>query len=462
MLAEPLNFILNLLKEKGFEEKLIRESGLVTVNEEKDSVYDRFRGRIIFPVLDIDGNPIAFGARILGKGEPKYLNSPETPAYVKGEHLYGLFQNKDEIRRQKYGILVEGYLDLIALYQFGVKNCVASLGTALTSNQAKLLGRFARKVVVNYDGDRAGIKAAKRAIETLLTQDFEIKVLVLPDGQDPDDFIRAEGFDAYKNQHKTHALPYLQFVLETIVRERNLALPKQKAAAVEDVLPVVAAVRNTIEKRETLKQAMRFFQIDDRVLEDFLWKEIQTNRRYTSGTEVDDVEQFETERIKKLVIKRNTKKVTIAEQNLLELLIHDAELRREFLPQIEETDFETLALAVVFESLIELEKNGLEVTSEILLEKTKDDDTAADYVPILLMSEPPREEDEALDEVIHEAENCLISLRSMAISRRILEISQELAFAEQVGDGELLNKLVSEQIELARMKRDLESKLAEY
>jgi DNA primase len=378
---------------------------------------------------------------------------------VKGEHLYGLFQNKDEIRRQKYGILVEGYMDLIALYQFGVRNCVASLGTAFTAMQAKLLGRSARKVVVNYDGDNAGVKAAKRAIETLLSQDFEIKVLVLPDGNDPDDFVRSEGFDAYKEQHKKHALPYLQFVLETIVRERNLALPKQKAAAVEDVLPIVASVRNTIEKRETLKQALHYFQINDRVLEDYLWKEIQTNRRYASG---DDVEQFETDKIKKLVIKRNTKKITVAEQHLLELLIHDAGLRKEILPQIEETDYETLALATIFEALFYLNENDLEVTSANLIELSKEDEIAADIVPILLMSEPPRDKDEAIDMVLVEAENCLATLRSMAISRRILEISQELAFAEQVGDAELLGKLVNEQIELARMRRDLQDKLVDY
>lgn len=454
--------LLNLLKDKGFDEKLIRESGLVSINEEKDRVYDKFRGRIIFPILDIDGKPIAFGARTMGDDQPKYLNSPETPAYVKGEHLYGLFQSKEEIRRQKYGILVEGYMDLIALYQFGVRNCVASLGTAFTPNQAKLLGRSARKVVVNYDGDSAGVKAAKRAIETLLTQDFEIKVLVLPDGKDPDDYIRDAGFDAYKSQHKTHALPYLQFVLETIVRERNMAQPKQKAAAVEDVLPVVASVRNTVEKRETLKQALRFFQMEDRILEDFLWKEIQTNRRYANSDYGDNDDRSSYEDIKKLVIKRNTKKITVAEQQLLELLIHDAPLRKEILPQIEETDYETLALATIFEALFYIEENDLEATSANLIELSKEDDVAADIIPLLLMSEAPREEDEAIDEVLIEAENCLATLRSMAISRRILEISQELAFAEQIGDDELLNNLVSEQINLARMRRDLQGKLVDY
>ena len=176
----------------------------------------------MFPVLDINGNPIAFGARIFGEGEPKYLNSPETPAYIKGDHLYGLFQNKDEIRKKKFAILVEGYLDLIALYQFGVKNAVASLGTAFTEKQARLLARFAKKVVVNYDGDTAGIKAARRAIEPLLNADFDIKVLILPDGKDPDDFIRENGSDSY-NLLRGQAFPYLQFVLEQVASTRNLA-----------------------------------------------------------------------------------------------------------------------------------------------------------------------------------------------------------------------------------------------
>ena len=168
---ESWDSVLTLLKEKGADEKLIEQSGLVSKNE-KNNIYDRFRGRIIFPVLDVKGNPIAFGARILATGEPKYLNSPETPAYIKGEHLYGLFQNQAEIRSKKFAILVEGYLDLIALYQYGIRNAAASLGTSLTEQQARLLGKMTRQVVINYDGDKAGIKAARRAVEVMLPTDF--------------------------------------------------------------------------------------------------------------------------------------------------------------------------------------------------------------------------------------------------------------------------------------------------
>ena len=441
--------VMSLLKEKGADEKLIEASGLVSINEEKKRVYDRFRGRVMFPVLNLDGNPIAFGARILAQGEPKYLNSPETPAYTKGDHLYGLFQSKEEIRKKKYVILVEGYLDLIALYQFGVNNCVASLGTAFTEQQSRLLGRFAKKVVVNYDGDKAGVKAARRAIETLLVEDFEIKILVLPDGNDPDDFIRANGFAAYKQQHEKSATTYLQFVLETAVRERNLSVPKQKAEAIEEVLPLISIVRNSIQKRDSFDQAMNVLRVDDEILKRDLWKSVKLGSR------------LETENIKQQVTRATQAKMTIAEHRLLELLIYDNELREIILPQIEETDYEMLATASVFRALFEVQKSGAEVSLENLLELVGDDEMAQDFVPVLLMSEFLRENGEAIDDVMRDAESCVTTLRSMAISNRILDISQELMLAEQSGNAELLNYLVAEQISLARLKRELQNKVTE-
>src|SRR5258707_1312443 len=145
--------VFTYLRQKGATQEQLEKSGLVVKKDEGGS-YDRFRGRLIFPVFDAQGKPIAFGGRTLDpEGEPKYLNSPETPAYTKGRHLYGLHLTPDEIRKENKAILVEGYFDLIPLYQLGVRNIVASLGTALTSEQAKLIARFARKVVVNYDGD---------------------------------------------------------------------------------------------------------------------------------------------------------------------------------------------------------------------------------------------------------------------------------------------------------------------
>ncbi len=451
--------VMSLLKEKGADEKLIETSGLVSVNEEKKRVYDRFRGRIMFPVLNIDGNPIAFGARILATGEPKYLNSPETPAYTKGEHLYGLFQSKEEIRQKKFAILVEGYLDLIALYQYGIKNTAASLGTAFTPEQSRLLGRFTKKIVINYDGDKAGVKAARRAIETLIADDFETKVLLLPDGQDPDDFLKANGAESY-NALRGNAFPYLQFVLDNLARERNLNSPKAKAEAIEEILPVLSAIRNVIERRETLKQTLKFFQIDDKVTEGYLWKEIQKNEKDFGKRDGGAYKSEENKLdVKKFVVKRNAAKITVAEKRLLELLIYDHELREMILPALEETDYEQLGTSEVFRAFLALREIGSEINGENLLALVEDDADASDFISILLLSEQAREADEAIDEVLNEAENCVASLRGMAITRRILDISQELVFAEQNNDIALRDELVMEQINLARLKRDLESKI---
>ncbi len=425
------------LKQRGATAAQIERSGLV-VKKDAGGFYDRFRGRLIFPVMDAQGRAVAFGGRTLEpQGEPKYLNSPETSAYTKGRHLFGLNVTRDEIRRRKFAILVEGYLDLIVPYQAGVRNCVASLGTALTPEQAKLLGRFARKVVVNYDGDSAGVKAAKRAIETLLAEDFEIKVLVLPDGADPDEFIRTHGAEAY-HERRGKALPHIQFVLDQAVRDRNLLRPADKAAAVEEALPFVRAVRNPIQKREYFDMAMDALRVEEPALRKELWQTI----RASAQAPAQDVRQK--------IVRAAGAQPTIAEQKLLELLVHDAELRRTILPRLEEADYEGLPTAAVFRALVELEASGAPVDFDTLGAKTADDPLAADLVPLLLMSEPQREEDEALDDLLASAESCLTTLRLIALDRKILELGAEMVAADRTGDTERHQRLSLEKVELTK------------
>ena len=440
--------LLNHLKEKGADEKLIEQSGLVSVNEEKDRVFDRFRGRIMFPVLDVNGNPVAFGARAMGDDQPKYLNSPETPAYVKGQHLYGLFQSKDAIRQKKFAILVEGYLDLIALYQFGITNVAASLGTAFTSEQSRLLSRFTKKVVINYDGDSAGIKAARRAIEELLPNDFEIKVLVLPDGQDPDDFVRANGTEGY-NEARGRAATFLNFTLDAAVKGRSLANPRQKAEAIEDVIPVLSAVKNPIQKRESFDQSMDFFRVDDTLKRD-LWQTVKNGRAAA-----------DTNQIKRHARRAAQVKITVAEQHLLELLTHDRELLEAVLPVLEESDYESLATAPIFRALFTIRDKEAELNLNSLLLHADDEELAADFIPLLMMGESKRAEGEVIDSVLHEAENCVLSLRSMAIQTRLHDVSQELLAAEQAGDQPTVDHLVVEHLELSKMRRSLLSKIRE-
>ena len=437
------------LKRKGADAGQIERSGLV-VKKDAGGFYDRFRGRVIFPVLDAQGRAVAFGGRVMQTGEPKYLNSPETAAYTKGRHLYGLHQTRDDIRRKKFAILVEGYLDLIVPYQFGVRNAVASLGTALTPEQAKLLGRFARRVVVNYDGDRAGVSAAKRAIETLLAEDFDIKVLVLPEGADPDEFIKSAGVEAY-NERRGAALPHIQFVLDQAMRDRNLRRPADKAEAVEEVLPFVRAVRNNIQKREYFDMTMDALRLEEPALRRELWQTVAKPQMNAQANA-----QEASSALQDSVVRAESAPLTVAEQRLLELLVHDGELRRIMLPRIAPDDYEDLPTAGVFRALTEIEAAGVPVDFSTLGERTASDPIAADLVPLLLMSEPEeRAQGEATDEVQAEAESCLLTLRLMRVERRLKDLAIEIAAAERAGDNERRDALVMENLTWTRRRSAL-------
>ncbi|HEV2707464.1 MAG TPA: DNA primase [Pyrinomonadaceae bacterium] len=426
------------LKTKGASPAQIERSGLV-VKKDAGGYYDRFRARLIFPVFDSQGRPVAFGGRAIRPGdEPKYLNSPETAAYTKGRHLYGLHLSRDEIRKKRFAILVEGYLDLIIPYQFGVRNMVASLGTALTPEQVKLLGRFARKVVVNYDGDKAGVQAAKRAIETLLAEDFEVKVLVLPDNADPDEFIKGQGVEEY-NRRRGEAFPHIQFVLDQALRDRNLRNPAQKAEAVEEVLPFVRVLRNRIQKREYFDMVMDSLRVDEPNLRRELWKSVNAG----DGAATD---------VKQKVTRAESVPPTVAEQKLLELLMHDEELRRLVLPHLEESDYADLPTASVFRALKTLDERGAPVDFASMSEEIGDDPVAADLVAMLLMGDPVRAEGEATDDVLAQAESCVVTLRLMRVDRRLKELAVEIVEAERAGDAARRDQLVLENLEWTRLR----------
>jgi DNA primase len=427
------------LRNKGATQEHIDRSGLVAKKEDSNRSYDRFRCRLMFPVLDAQGRPIAFGGRTLKGEDAKYINSPETAAYVKGRNLFGLNLTRDEIRRQGYAILVEGFLDLVVPYQFGVRNLVASLGTALTSDQAKLLSRFARKVLVNYDGDRAGIQAAKKSIEILLAEDLEVKVLVLPDNADPDEFIRKFGVTEYQRQ-RAQAQPHIQFVIESALRDRNLHRPAEKAEAVEEVLPYLRAVKNGVQKREYFDMAMDALGIDRENVNSSTWRrELWQTVRHNRALRADSVQS----------LTRRTE-ATAAEQRLLGLLFADANLRREVLPMLREEDYEDLATAPLFKALFELERDGTEIDFDTLSAKTEGDESATSMVPMVLINSSLHGSNEH-----YVAAECVSTFRRMKLEQRIEELKRELAKAEREQDIEKVSKLSAEQIQLSAQRQGM-------
>ena len=231
--------------KKGYSQNLLLEAGLILPGNTKGSFYDRFRGRVMFPIIDLHGDCVAFGGRILGDGEPKYLNSPETDIYKKGRVLYGLNLTRGQLRGNEPALLVEGYMDLIALYKYGFNTAVASLGTALTEEQARLLKRFTKEVIFIYDGDEAGQKAMLRGCEVLLAQSLSVKIVVLPESEDPDTFLDKKGAAGFQSLIEKR-MDFLDFFIETGRRDFNIRTPEGKIAVLDMLKPILDRIHHPI------------------------------------------------------------------------------------------------------------------------------------------------------------------------------------------------------------------------
>ncbi len=256
------------LKRKGISEALMLEAGLVLKNEKRGTVYDRFRNRVMFPVFDIKGRVIGFGGRVLDDSKPKYLNSPETIVFEKGTNLYGLNLAIKSNMTERYFIIVEGYMDCISLHQYGITNVVASLGTALTVNQARLLKRYADKVIISYDADVAGQTATMRGLEILRNAGFDVRVLLIPKGKDPDEFIRANGKEAFLKLIE-NAIPLISYRLKRAEEGINFKEEQSLIKYGERVTDILAEL-NPVEKDVYIKKISEDTGLKEQSLYDLL------------------------------------------------------------------------------------------------------------------------------------------------------------------------------------------------
>ncbi|NLL31063.1 MAG: DNA primase [Clostridiales bacterium] len=269
------NSLLNHLKRLGFKEELLDEAGLISTSVKTGKKYDRFRNRVIFPVFNYRGKVIGFGGRVLDDSKPKYLNSPETLIFQKGTNLYGLnFALKGKMN-ERYFIIVEGYMDLISLHQQGITNVVASLGTALTPEQARLLKRYADKVIISYDADVAGQTATLRGLNILRDAGFDVRVLNIPDGKDPDDFIRSNGKEAFLGLVK-NAESLIDYRIRKAGDGINLEDSAELVKYGKRVTEILADV-NPLEKDIYIKKISEKTGIREQTLFDLLSKEMTKN-----------------------------------------------------------------------------------------------------------------------------------------------------------------------------------------
>ncbi len=248
-------------RKKGFSIDTMKTLGLVGTSQQGHD-YDRFRGRVIFPILNSSGKVIAFGGRDLKGGPAKYINSPESELYKKSNELYGIYQARSAIVREDRCFLVEGYLDVIGMWQSGLKNVVASSGTALTDGQISLIHRFTKNVTLIYDGDAAGIKASLRGIDMLLSHQLDVKVLLLPDGDDPDSFARKHTPEEFREYVKTHEADIIRFKTQVLMNEVNDD-PMRRVEAIRSVVQSLACIPDKVKRDVYIQECSRILNVSE-------------------------------------------------------------------------------------------------------------------------------------------------------------------------------------------------------
>ncbi|MBX2900143.1 MAG: DNA primase [Cyclobacteriaceae bacterium] len=357
----------------GYNKELLEKTGLV-VKKDDGSTYDRFRGRVIFPVHNITGKVIAFGARMLGKdkNQPKYINSPETEIYHKSDVLYGLFQGKNAIRQHDVCYLVEGYTDVISMHQADVQNVVASSGTALTENQIKLIRRFTENITVLFDGDSAGIKAALRGIDMILRGGLNVRVLLFPDGEDPDSYSRKVGTTEFQKFLKANTQDFVSFKAGLYAKESSD--PIKRAESIKEIVTSIAQIPDPVKRSVYIQETGTLLKIQESVLLSELNKILIQEKRKTEKdkfrqpdeteipveplpeiavTKVDPqtmVERQEQETVRLLL---NYAEQTVDEQRLSDFVLHeldDVEFLNPVYKQILETFKQGVATGAVPDS----------------------------------------------------------------------------------------------------------------
>ena len=280
--ADGWQGLLDFLERKGISAEIAQQAGLVIARskDDKRGYYDRFRGRVIIPIEDSEGRVIAFGGRVMDKGEPKYLNSPESPVYTKGDNLFGLFRTKESIRSKGFAILVEGYFDLISLWSAGIKNVAAALGTALTRSQVDLLARYTKKVAAVFDPDEAGRKALSRSLELFLAGNLQAMAVILPAGYDPDSFVRVKGRDKME-ELVAGAQPMADYYIEEILG--NAGTLEEDREKLQNAVVFVKKIDDAVERNLFIKKISQKLNIDQDVLKNEVGKAISHSQPRNVG-----------------------------------------------------------------------------------------------------------------------------------------------------------------------------------
>jgi len=459
---------------KNYNKELLEKTWLVVKNEE-GRVYDRFRGRVIFPVHNLSGKVIAFGARMMGKekNQPKYINSPETEIYHKGQVLYGLYQARNSIRQKDTCYLVEGYTDVLSMHQSDVENVVASSGTALTEDQIKLIRRFSENVTVLFDGDAAGIKAALRGIDLILKGGLNVRVVLLPDGEDPDSYARKVGTSAFQSFLASKTQDFISFKSALYAGEAGND-PIRKAESIKEIVGSIALIPDPVKRSVYLQETSQQLKIGEPVLLTELNKLLVQERKkrereryevppeFDSGLEryVETTPQSVDPRDMVFYQERETVRLllnyaehSVDEQSLADFLLHeleDVEFTNQVFREIQSSFSNQLKKSKVPDSKYFLD-NGSEAVKKVITELITDRYEISphwkDKYHIYFPAEEEILKDVALSNVVR--------LKFRVVQRMIEDNLAQLRGWEEKGELDEVEKCLSRQEGLKMAERDL-------
>jgi len=384
--------MISFFQKQSISPAEVEKAGLALPRTKSEGHYDRFRGRIIFPIFNLAGKVVAFGGRSIFDQDPKYLNSPDTAIYTKGDLLYGLNFCKHDIREKKEMILVEGYTDFLSLFQAGVTNTAASLGTSLTANQTALALRFAPRLIICYDGDIAGEKAARRAISLGLKKGLQIKIMVLPQGYDPDSFITKNGVEKFLSLAK-NSITGLKFLIDMQLKGYRKDIPEEKVKIVREIIKEIENIPDAIISSEYIKQTGEYLGIDENLL--------RATVQYKPSGE-------------KQVVQNS---FLPAEKRLLQIIFTDSQIASSLFKEISPTDLQGIKSEPIFSTFQDYFQNGN--APDFFQFKEKIDPALFSFLSEVLLEEsnPP---------TIEEARDCLSSLRQISLTNQLTRLKSQI------------------------------------
>jgi len=425
----------NHLTQKGFSRELMLKAGLIAKSEKSSGYYDKFRNRVMFPIIDLKGNVIAFGGRVMDDSKPKYLNSPETPVFSKGENIYGLNFVKKQQNIENI-IIVEGYMDVIALHQYGVTNAVASLGTAFTENQARLLKRFSNEIIIAYDADTAGQSATLKGLAILEKEGCTVRVLTIPSGKDPDEFIRKEGLEAFKTRIK-NSVSLIEYKIEDVKKALNIDNIQDRIKFTKEFSMILKDLESNVEIDAYIKK----YSNTMRVSEEAIYAELnRLKEKHKTGNNRHNIENSNK------VEQKPKDGEIIAEIYLLNVCMYDANKAKNIFSMLHPESFRhplNKEIAYIIHEKLKEEKsfNAGEIISR--LDSVEKQNKGAK----ILSYELPKKE---LDVLI---QSSIDIINKSKIQRKIEELTSRMNELFQTGEKDKANEIYNEIKELQRIRK---------